>query len=104
MKAVVFRKHGDASVLGGADVPEPKLGARDVLVAVKAVALNHLDIWVRKGLPGLKLELPHTLGSDIAGVVEKVGAEVKDLELGTEVVVNPGLSCGVCEKCLLGED
>ncbi|MBX5482748.1 MAG: zinc-binding dehydrogenase [Myxococcaceae bacterium] len=104
MKAVVFRTHGDASVLEVADVPEPKLGAKDVLVAVKAVALNHLDIWVRKGLPGLKLEMPHILGSDIAGVVEKVGAEVSDVEPGTEVVINPGLSCGACDKCLLGED
>ncbi len=67
---------------------------------VKAVALNHLDVWVRKGWPGLKLELPHVLGSDIAGVVDAVGAEVTDLPLGTEVLVNPGLSCGVCERCL----
>lgn len=104
MKAVVFRKHGDASVLEVADVPEPALGAKDVLVAVKAVALNHLDIWVRKGWPGLKLQLPHTLGSDIAGVVEKVGPEVRDLEPGAEVLVNPGLSCGACDRCLLGED
>ena len=65
MKAVVLRAHGDASVLEVAEVPEPKIGARDVLIAVKAVALNHLDVWVRKGWPGLKLELPHILGSDI---------------------------------------
>jgi NADPH:quinone reductase-like Zn-dependent oxidoreductase len=104
MKAVVMRSYGDASVLEYAEVPEPKVGARDVLVAVKAVALNHLDVWVRKGWPGLKLELPHILGSDIAGVVEKVGSEVKDLAPGTEVLVNPGLSCGHCERCLLGED
>jgi NADPH:quinone reductase-like Zn-dependent oxidoreductase len=104
MKAVVMRGHGDASALELAEVPEPRVGAKDVLIAVKAVALNHLDVWVRKGWPGLKLEMPHILGSDIAGVVERVGAEVTDLAVGTEVLVNPGLSCGHCERCLLGED
>src|SRR5512140_237548 len=104
MKAIAFRKHGDASVLELMDLPEPAVGAKDVLVRVKAVALNHLDIWVRQGWPGLKLPLPHVLGSDVAGVVERTGAEISDLAPGTEVLVNPGLSCGVCEKCLLGED
>ncbi len=104
MKAVVFRQHGGPEVLELAQLPEPVLGAKDVLVRVKAVALNHLDVWVRKGWPGLKLALPHTLGSDIAGVVEKVGAEVGDIAPGAEVLVNPGLSCGACEKCLGGED
>ncbi|XXF75889.1 zinc-binding dehydrogenase [Myxococcaceae bacterium GXIMD 01537] len=104
MKAVAFQQHGDERVLQLVEFPEPPVGARDVLVRVKAVALNHLDLWVREGWPGLKLELPHVLGSDIAGVVERVGAEVKDLEPGTEVLVNPGLSCGVCARCLSGED
>jgi NADPH:quinone reductase-like Zn-dependent oxidoreductase len=66
--------------------------------------LNHLDIFVREGWPGLKLSMPHVLGADIAGVVESVGAEVTDVKPGEEVVVNPGLSCGHCERCLLGED
>ncbi len=104
MRAVAFRQHGDEQVLELVELPEPAVGARDVLVQVKAVALNHLDRWVRQGWPGLKLSLPHVLGSDIAGVVERVGAEVKDVEPGTEVLVNPGLSCGHCERCLLGED
>ncbi len=104
MKAVVFRRHGEGEVLELAEMPEPHVGARDVLVAVKAVALNHLDVWVRKGWPGLKLALPHILGSDIAGVVAKVGSEVTDVQVGSEVLVNPGLSCGACEKCLLGDD
>lgn len=104
MKAVIFRKHGDSSVLELADMPTPEVSARGVLVRVKAVALNHLDIWVRKGWKGLKLELPHILGSDIAGVVEKVGQEVTDLAIGTEVLVNPGLSCGTCDRCLQGDD
>jgi NADPH:quinone reductase-like Zn-dependent oxidoreductase len=104
MKAIVFRQHGDARVLESVDLPAPALGARDVLIRVRAVALNHLDIWVRQGWPGLKLALPHVLGSDVAGVVEGTGAEVTDLALGTEVVVNPGLSCGHCDKCLSGDD
>lgn len=104
MKAVVFHQHGDEGVLQLTEFPAPTPGARDVLVRVKAVALNHLDLWTRQGWPGLKLELPHILGSDIAGVVEQVGPEVKDLAPGTEVLVNPGLSCGACERCLRGED
>ena len=78
--------------------------ARQVRVKVKAVALNHLDVWVRTGWPGLKVALPHVLGSDVAGVVDAVGAEVADLAVGTEVLLNPGLSCGVCERCLRGDD
>jgi NADPH:quinone reductase-like Zn-dependent oxidoreductase len=104
MKAVVFHEHGDERVLQLTEFPEPPVGARDVLVRVKAVALNHLDIWVRQGWPGLKLELPHILGSDISGVVERVGPEVTDLSPGTEVLVNPGLSCGACAHCLRGDD
>jgi NADPH:quinone reductase-like Zn-dependent oxidoreductase len=104
MKAVVFHEHGDERVLKLTEFPEPTVGARDVLVRVKAVALNHLDLWVRQGWPGLKLELPHILGSDIAGVVERVGPEVTDLSPGAEVLVNPGLSCGACAACLKGDD
>jgi NADPH:quinone reductase-like Zn-dependent oxidoreductase len=104
MKAVIFRKHGDESVLELAEMPDPAVGARDVRVKVHAVALNHLDLWVRKGHPGLKLQLPHITGADVAGTVESVGAEVRDLQPGAEVVVNPGISCGACEKCLGGQD
>ncbi|MBX7100920.1 MAG: zinc-binding dehydrogenase [Myxococcaceae bacterium] len=104
MKAVAFREHGGPEVLELVDLPTPEPKAREVRIAVRAVALNHLDVWTRKGWKGLMLELPHVLGSDIAGVVEAVGAEVSDLSVGTEVVVNPGLSCGACERCLKGED
>ncbi|HEY8210800.1 MAG TPA: alcohol dehydrogenase catalytic domain-containing protein, partial [Myxococcaceae bacterium] len=104
MKAVIFRKHGDESVLELADMPMPAVGARDVRVRVHAVALNHLDLWVRKGHPGLKLQLPHITGADVAGTVESVGAEVKDLQPGAEVLINPGISCGACEQCLAGRD
>lgn len=104
MKAVIFRKHGDESVLELAEVPDPAVGARDVRVKVHAVALNHLDLWVRMGHPGLKVQLPHITGADVAGTVESVGAEVTDLQPGAEVVVNPGISCGACERCLAGQD
>jgi NADPH:quinone reductase-like Zn-dependent oxidoreductase len=104
MRAIAFRQHGGPEVLEMTELATPEPRAREVRVQVKAVALNHLDVWVRKGWPGLKLELPHVLGSDIAGVVDAVGAEVTDLKPGTEVLVNPGLSCGACEKCLSGDD
>lgn len=104
MRAVGFTRHGGPEVLEVIELPTPAPKAREVRVRVKAVALNHLDVWVRKGWQGLKLQLPHVLGSDIAGVVDAVGAEVADLEPGTAVCVNPGLSCGVCEKCLKGDD
>lgn len=104
MRAVGFTRHGGPEVLEVIELPTPEPKAREVRVKVKAVALNHLDVWVRKGWQGLKLQLPHVLGADIAGVVDAVGAEVSDLEPGTEVCVNPGVSCGVCEKCLKGDD
>ncbi len=104
MRAVGFTRHGGPEVLEVIELPTPEPKAREVRVKVKAVALNHLDVWVRKGWQGLKLQLPHVLGADIAGVVDAVGAEVADLEPGTEVCVNPGVSCGVCERCLKGDD
>lgn len=104
MKAIAFRQHGGPEVLERIELSPGALRAREVRVCVRAVAINHLDIWVRQGWPGLRLEMPHVLGSDIAGVVDSVGSEVTDLSVGTEVLVNPGLSCGVCEKCLSGDD
>ena len=69
MKAAIFRQHGGPEVLEYTDVPEPSIRADEVLVQVKACALNHLDIFVRNGLPGIDIPLPHMLGSDVAGVV-----------------------------------
>lgn len=104
MRAIAFHRHGGPEVLELLELPVPRPSARQVVVKVKAVALNHLDLFVRKGWPSLRLPLPHVLGSDVAGVVEAVGAEVTDLQVGAEVLVNPGVSCGACERCLLGED
>ena len=104
MKAVVFRQHGGPEVLEYTDVPEPQIRANEVLVQVKACALNHLDIWARKGLPGIEIPLPHILGNDIAGVVKQTGELVTWVTAGDEVMVQPGVSCGHCEACLSGND
>ena len=104
MKAIVIEQHGDPSVLRYMDVAEPHIGPREVLVRVHACALNHLDLWVRKGIPGVPFPLPHILGSDIAGEVAKVGAEVTTVREGQKVVLAPGVSCGKCPACLSGND
>lgn len=104
MKAVIFRQHGGPEVLEYVDVPEPQIRANEVLVEVKACALNHLDIWVRGGLPGIEIPLPHILGDDVAGVVKQVGELVTWVKAGDEVMVQPGVSCGHCEACLSGND
>jgi NADPH:quinone reductase-like Zn-dependent oxidoreductase len=106
MKAMVIRAHGGPEVLEMAELPDPVAGPGRVVVRVRAVALNHLDIWVRAGWPGLELPMPHVLGADVAGVVESVGpgAELGGVEPGMEVVLNPGTSCGRCEQCLGGLD
>src|SRR2546422_7941803 len=105
MRAVIFRQHGGPEVLEYVtDFGEPVLGPEDVLVRVRACALNHLDLFVRQGMPTLKLPLPHILGSDVAGEIARVGDDVDDLEVDERVVVNPGLTCGECEYCIRGED
>ncbi len=104
MKAVIFKQHGGPEVLEYADAPDPKINANDVLVEVKACALNHLDIWARRGLPGVEIPLPHILGNDIAGVVREVGDLVSGVRSGDEVMLHPGVSCGHCVDCLAGRD
>jgi NADPH:quinone reductase-like Zn-dependent oxidoreductase len=104
MKAIAIRAHGGPEVVKVEDLPDPQPAPGQVVVAVKATALNHLDIWVRKGWPGLKLAFPHVLGSDVAGVVEAVGPGVDAVKVGDAVVVNPSLGCGRCERCLCGEE
>ena len=104
MKAVVFRQHGGPEVLEYTDVAQPSIKANEVLVEVKACALNHLDVWTRGGLPGIKVPLPHILGSDIAGVVREVGELATWVQPGDEVLMQPGVSCGHCAECLQGRD
>ncbi len=103
MRALAFYEHGGIDKLQIVDLPRPAIGPDDVLINVKAVALNHLDLWVREGLPNLKLAMPHIPGSDMAGVIAEVGANVSGFKVGQHVAVNPGVSCGHCEFCLAGE-
>jgi NADPH:quinone reductase-like Zn-dependent oxidoreductase len=104
MKAVIIEKHGGPEVLEFKEVPDPKIKASEVLIEVRACALNHLDVWVRQGLPGIKIPMPHILGNDIAGVIREVGELVSWAKPGDEVLVHPGVSCGHCEQCLGGRD
>jgi NADPH:quinone reductase-like Zn-dependent oxidoreductase len=104
MKAVLFREHGGPEKLTYEDLPIPAIGAGEVLVRVKACALNHLDIWIRQGNPAYPIPLPHVSGSDVAGVVEQIGAYVEGVTVGARVFVSPGLSCWKCENCLAGRD
>ena len=102
MKAVRFHEHGGPEVLRYEEAPDPVPDGDEALVRVKACALNHLDIWARNGLPNVVIPMPHISGSDIAGVVEWVPKEEKEFKKGDEVIVNPGVGCGRCERCLAG--
>lgn len=104
MKAVLFRAHGGPDKLSYEDLPTPTIGSEDVLVRVKACALNHLDIWVRQGNPAYPMPLPHVSGSDVAGVVEQVGPHVDGVTAGQRVFLSPGISCWRCDACLAGRD
>jgi NADPH:quinone reductase-like Zn-dependent oxidoreductase len=100
MRAVRFHEHGGAEVLKYEEAPDPAPGSTDVLVRVRACALNHLDIWNRRGVASI--ELPHILGADVAGeVVESSDTRIAP---GQRVMLQPGLSCGRCEACLDGRD
>ncbi len=103
MMAVQFDGHGDHDVISYNETPVPTPGPDEVRVDVKAGALNHLDVWTRRGLPGLDLEMPHTPGSDAAGIVDRVGENVSRFEPGDRVTVTSGVSCGTCEFCRAGD-
>ena len=103
MKAAVIREHGGVECVTIDDIPEPKAGEGEVVLEVRSAALNHLDIWVRKGRPGAQRDMPHVLGSDGAGVVVEVGPKTHGINIGDEVILNPGLSCGYCESCSRGQ-
>jgi NADPH:quinone reductase-like Zn-dependent oxidoreductase len=104
MKTVLFRQHGGPEVLEYTDFPTPEPEAGEVLVRLRAAALNRMDIMVRNGWPGLKLELPHINGADGAGDVALPSAATSGFEIGEPVVINPNLGCGRCEFCLAGRD
>ena len=102
VKAVRFHAHGGVDVLRYEDAPDPELAPGEVLVRVRACALNHLDLWQRRGLPRVPIPLPHISGSDVAGDV--VAAAVGQVVLGQRVMLQPGVSCGRCPACLAGRD
>ena len=104
MKAVVFRRHGGPEVLEYTEMPEPAVGPGELLVRVKACALNHLDLWIRHGIPAYRITLPHISGCDVAGIVERVGSAVTTVNPSARVVLAPGVSCRQCEWCRAGQD
>jgi NADPH:quinone reductase-like Zn-dependent oxidoreductase len=103
MRAAFFREYGDPSVLQFGEVPRPEPGPGEVRLLVGAAALNHLDLWVRRGLP-IETTMPHIGGSDVAGVVDTLGAGVHDVRQGDRVVADPSIACGECEWCRAGEE
>jgi NADPH:quinone reductase-like Zn-dependent oxidoreductase len=104
MKAVYIHKHGSPEVLEFGEVPTPEPGSGQVLVKLKAAALNRMDIFVRTGWPGIKLQYPHILGADGAGEIAAVGTGVERWSVGDRVVINSNLGCGKCSFCLAGYD
>jgi NADPH:quinone reductase-like Zn-dependent oxidoreductase len=103
MKAVKLHGHGGHDVIAYDEVPEQTPGPNEVRIDVKAAAANHLDVWTRRGMPGIDLEMPHTPGSDAAGVVVDVGENVERFEQNDRVAVSAGVACGHCEFCRDGE-
>jgi len=104
MKALYFEKHGELDVIQYGDVPEPEPGPGQIKVRVRATALNYLDIWVRRGWPGLKLEMPHWCGADVAGEIVELGEGVTDWQVGQRVVADPGVNFFEDEYTGRGED
>ena len=104
MRSLRFDKHGDLDQLRCTATADPRPGHGEVAVALRAAALNHLDLFVLAGMPGISIDLPHIGGADGAGVVAAVGEGVRGWSVGDEVVLNPGLWCGACEFCARGEE
>ncbi|MFA6958003.1 MAG: zinc-binding dehydrogenase [Thermoanaerobaculia bacterium] len=104
MKAAVVRAHGGPEAIEMTEVGDPRPRPGIAVVRVRAVALNHLDIWVRRGVPGATFPLPIILGSEIAGTIEALPEGTTGWAVGDEVLVSPGTSCGVCIQCASGWD
>ena len=104
MKAIRFHTHGGPEVLRYEDAPDPVARPGHVVVRVAACALNHLDLFQRIGLERVTIPLPHISGADVAGAIDEVGAGVRELVAGQRVMVQPGLSCGTCARCLAAQD
>jgi len=104
MNAIRFHEHGGSEVLKYEGAPDPKIEAYEVLLKVKACALNHLDLFLRGGVPSWTLATPHIVGSDISGVVAEAGRLATRVKPGDRVLLAPGVSCGQCEMCWKGLD
>jgi len=104
VRAVYLERFGGPDVLTFGDRPAPSPKPGEALVRVRACGINHLDLWVRAGLPGLEPEMPHILGNDVAGEITELGAGVTHLAVGQKTLVNPTLSCGHCAACANGDD
>lgn len=102
--AIVLSRHGGPEVLERRHVDVGEPGPREVRVRVAAIAMNHMDLWVRRGGPHFKLEYPHRLGCDVAGTVEALGPAARGVAVGDRVMIAPGISCGVCAACAGGRD
>src|SRR5947207_5907942 len=109
MKAVLFHQHGGPEVLKYEDFPTPEPKPGEALIRLHAAALNRMDVMVRNGWPGLKLEMPHINGADGAGEIVAFGSPLPEGEglgvrVGDHVVINANIGCGICEYCLAGKD
>lgn len=104
MRAALFKNHGGLDQLEYTYAETPHPGPHEVLVKVRACALNRLDLWTLKGMPGIKISMPHILGCDIAGEVAALGPKVKHIPLNRPVAISPGIRCGKCDFCRSGWD
>jgi NADPH:quinone reductase-like Zn-dependent oxidoreductase len=102
MKAVLFHAHGGPEVLKYEEAPDPKASYGEVVIEVRATSINHIDIFLRRGMPGVKVPLPKIAGCDAAGIIHEVGPGVTGLKTGDRVTINPGIGCGHCEFCAAG--
>jgi len=103
MKAAYFNQHGNLDQIQIGELEIPKIGPNEVLIETKFGALNHLDIFIVQGWPGLNLDMPHIIGADGSGIVKEIGEAVTTVSEGDRITINPGLSCRKCEKCLSGQ-
>lgn len=103
MKAAFIQEHGNLDKIQIGELNTPTISPNEVLIETKFGALNHLDIFVVRGWPGLTLNMPHVIGADGSGIVKKIGSEVTTLSVGDKITINPGISCGKCEMCLSGQ-